>query len=121
MPFAPSILKEREHDYCINPKGMKAPYMMICFDSTELAKKELKAAMHPYDSTIRPQIVEKEWNQGYWKTIKEFEKKTGIGGILNTSFNIHGEPIVCSPEDAIHTLESSGLEYLQIENYLISK
>ncbi|PIU09449.1 hypothetical protein COT30_04355, partial [Candidatus Micrarchaeota archaeon CG08_land_8_20_14_0_20_49_17] len=47
--------------------------------------------------------------------------ETGIGGVLNTSFNLHGEPMVCSPEDAVHTLDNSGLEFLAIENYLISR
>ncbi len=121
MPFAPTVLKEREDDYVENPKKIDAPYMIMAFHSTSLAQKELVAAIHQADKTCRPQLLEKEWNPRYYKIIKEFEKKTGIGGVMNTSLNLHGEPLVCSPEDAIHTLENSGLRYLAIENYLISK
>lgn len=99
MPFAPTILKEREQDYIENPKKIDAPYMIMAFNSTELAKKELRAAMHQADFTVRPQILERKWNPDYYDIIKEFEKITGIGGILNTSFNLHGKPVVCSPED----------------------
>ncbi len=121
MPFAPSILKERENDYIENPKGVEAPYMILAFNSTKLAHKDLRAAIHQADKTCRPQILEKDWNENYYKIIKQFENETGIGGVMNTSFNLHGEPMVCSPEDAIHTFEDSGLEYLAMENWLVSK
>ncbi len=121
MPFAPSILKEREADYIVNPKGLAAPFMTMAFDSTHLAREELKGAIHPYDFTIRPQLVEKEINPGYWKIIKAFENLTGIGALLNTSFNLHGEPVVASPEDAIRTFRESGLEYLLMNNILVKK
>ncbi len=121
MPFAPSILAERMDDYCINPKHLEAPYMIVSFDSTPLARKELRAAMHPYDFTLRPQAVYETWNPRYYKVIKEFEKRTGIGGVLNTSFNLHGLPIVKGPKEAMYAFEHSGLQYLAIENYLISK
>jgi len=120
MPFAPSVLKERENDYVINPKEMNAPYMIICFNSTDKID-HLKAACHPYDNTVRPQIVEKDWSPDYYRLIKEFEKITGIGAILNTSFNLHGYPIVCSPEDAIGIFLKSGLKYLALENFLVRK
>lgn len=120
MPFAPSVLKEREKDYVINPKGIKAPYMIICFNSTDKVD-QLKAACHPYDNTIRPQIVEEDWSPDYYRLIKEFEKITGRGAILNTSFNLHGYPIVCSPEDAIDVFLNSGLKYLALENCLVRK
>lgn len=121
MPFAPSILYERRNDYCDNPKAVDAPYMTITFESTPRAREELRAAMHPYDFTLRPQFVRKEWNERYWTIIKEFEKLTGIGGILNTSFNLHGYPIVMGPKEAMYAFENSGLEYLALENYLITK
>ncbi|TDA32742.1 MAG: hypothetical protein DSO02_05025, partial [Hadesarchaea archaeon] len=121
MPFAPTILSERQHDYLVNPKRIEAPYMVLAFRTTPLAWKELKAAIHPYDKTCRPQVLEKEWNESYYRLIKEFEKITGIGGVLNTSFNLHGEPIVCSPDDAIRTFLNSGLQYLALEDYLLSK
>lgn len=121
MPFAPTILKERQHDYIVNPKNVDAPYMIMAFHSTPMAQKELVAAIHQADKTCRPQVLEKDWNPDCYRIVKEFEKETGIGAVLNTSFNLHGDPIVCSPEDAVRTLENSGLDYLAIENYLISK
>jgi carbamoyltransferase len=121
MPFACSILEEDQHEYIENPKNIYAPYMIITFNTTEKGRKELKAGIHPYDFTIRPQIVRKEWNPKYHYLISEFKKLTGIGGVLNTSFNLHGEPLVCSPEDAVSTFERSGLKYLALGNYLISK
>lgn len=121
MPFAATILKEREEDYLVNDKKIPAHYMILAFDSKPLARKELIGGLHPYDYTCRPQVLEKNWNPSYWKVIKEFEKMTNVGGIMNTSFNLHGEPIVCSPEDAIHTIDNSGLQYLAIGNYLLKK
>ena len=121
MPFAASIIEEDASLYLINPKHMPAPYMAITFDTTPLAQQHLSAAIHPYDFTCRPQLVSKEWNPSYHLLISEFKKLTGIGGVLNTSLNLHGEPNVESPKDAIHTLEDSGLKYLAMGNFLISK
>ncbi|MCL5090404.1 MAG: hypothetical protein M1514_00150 [Patescibacteria group bacterium] len=121
MPFAPVILEERQKDYLVNPKKLKAPFMILAFPTTEKGKKDLMAAIHPYDFTCRPQIINKDDTPSYYQIVKEFEKLTGIGALLNTSFNLHGEPIVCSPEDALYTFENSGLEYLFLEDYLISK
>ncbi len=121
MPFAPSILWERMSDYIVNPKKIVSPYMMMGFNTTDRARKELIAALHQYDFTARPQLVTKEANPKYHKIIREFEKIAGIGGILNTSFNLHGYPIVLGPEEAVNTFENSGLEYLVLEDYLIAK
>jgi len=122
MPFAPSILKERETDYIENPKKLPAPYMIMAFSSTQKARTELRAAMHQADFTLRPQLIERDWNPQYYDIIKEFEKLTGIGGILNTSFNLHGKPIVSTPKDAVEeTFEPSGLKHLILGEYIISK
>lgn len=121
MPFAPTILAERQNDYVSNPKGVRSPFMNMAFRATSLAVKELPAAMHQYDFTMRPQILERQHNPRYHNLIKSFESLTGSGGVLNTSFNTHGEPIVCSPYDALKTFENSGLEYLAMENYLVKK
>lgn len=121
MPFTPSILAERKKDYVVNPKNIPAPYMILTFHSTELARKHLKAAMHPYDFTLRPQVVEQSWNREYHKIIREFEKITGIGAVLNTSFNLHGYPIVLGPKEAMHAFENSDLEYVALGNHLVSK
>ncbi len=121
MPFAASILKERAGDYLKNPKNVSAPYMVMSFPTTELAEKEIKAALHPYDLTCRPQLVDQDFSPNYYKILKHFEQLTGIGGVLNTSFNLHGEPLVETVEDAIRTFINSGLQFLVLENYLIAK
>lgn len=121
MPFAPSILEEDQERYFINRKHISSPYMIIAFDSTLQGQKDLKSAMHQYDYTLRPQVVYKKWNPSYHKVIKEFKKLTGIGGVLNTSFNLHGFPIVYSPQDALFVFENSGLKFLAIGPYLVSK
>jgi carbamoyltransferase len=119
MPFAPAVLWERRHDYIINLKETPAPYMILAFDSTALATKELIAALHPFDLTCRPQLVESGWNPKFHRLLKHYESMTGFGGVLNTSFNLHGDPIVCTPVDAIETYLKSDLDVLTIEDYLI--
>ena len=121
MPFTPSILEEDLHKYIINPKKIKAPYMAITFESTNLARKHLAAAVHPRDFTMRPQEVIKDWNPSYHDLIFKYKEKTGMSGLLNTSFNLHGEPNVSSPSEAIKTVLDSGLEYVLINNYLFQK
>ncbi len=121
MPFAPSILAEREQDYMINPKGIDGRFMAVGFDSSELAKEHIPAGLHPFDKTARPQIVHKEDNPRYHSLIKAFEDHTGVGAVMNTSFNIHGEPIVGTPEQAIDTFMRCGLHHLLIGDILISK
>ena len=120
MPFAPSILWENEEDYLVNPKKIPAPYMILSFDTTE-RRKEIVAAIHPYDLTARPQIVYKDHNPTYHQILTSYKEVVGPAGLLNTSFNLHGEPMVCSPEDAIQTFMNSGLRNLAIGEYMVSK
>lgn len=121
MPFATSLIHEDQADYLINPRNFFAPYMSITFDTHARAEHELSAALHPYDLTSRPQMVTKEMNPGYHALISKFKELTGTSGILNTSFNLHGEPNVETPYDALRTFDLSGLNHLAIGNYLISK
>src|SRR5436309_1622297 len=121
MPFAPSVLREREADYLVNPKGLASPYMMLAFPTNPKRRDEIVAAIHPHDSTARAHIVDEAWNPPYYRVLREFEARTGIGAVLNTSFNLHGEPLVASPEDAVDTFERSGLPHLALGRYLISK
>jgi carbamoyltransferase len=121
MPFAPSIQWERRHDYAKIDKDIAAYHMVMGFDSTPLAREHLIAALHPYDYSMRPQFVKKEHNPGYHKLLTEFEKLTGFGGVLNTSFNLHGWPIVCSPKDAMETFLKSELDYISIDDFLVWK
>lgn len=121
MPFTPSLLAERADDYIINSKKLSAEYMTIAFDSTLLARDHLKAAIHPYDFTVRPQLVSQNINPEYYSLIKAFEKKTGIGALLNTSLNLHGCPIVCTSQDAVEVLQKSGLDGMILPGILVMK
>lgn len=117
-PFAPSILAEYANDFFEN--AYPSPFMIIAFDTKRDKLKEIPAAVH-IDGTARPQTVEKETNPRYWEMINEFRKLTGVPAVLNTSFNVAGQPIVCSPRDAISTFFMCGMDYLAIGDYLISK
>ncbi len=121
MPFAPTILAERADDYLVNPKGLQSPYMMLAMPSVPTARDALAAALHPQDGTARPQILAESWNPEYHALIRAFERRTGVGAVLNTSFNLHGEPVVASAADAVDTFERSGLPHLAIGHWLISK
>ena len=121
MPFAPSVLQERSDEYFDKPKPMPAPYMIMTFDTREDRRAAIPAAIHPYDFTGRPQEVTEGSNRDYYRLLKHYEALTGHGIILNTSFNLHGEPVVCSPQDALRVFDLSGLEHLALENALISK
>jgi carbamoyltransferase len=120
MPFAASILAERASDYLVNPKGIRSPYMILTFDTTE-RHPDIAAGTHPYDRTVRPQIVEQSWNPRYHALISEFEAITGVGAVLNTSFNLHGYPIASSPADSLEVFDRSGLRNLAIEDWLVQK
>ena len=122
MPFTPSIKAERKDDYIINPKNINANYMTMAFDSTLKAKKDLAAAIHPVDSTLRPQLVYKELSPEYHNIISEFEKLTGVGALLNTSLNIHGKPIVHEPINVVEEIlmhDLVDLNYIVFDDILI--
>jgi carbamoyltransferase len=93
--------------------------MILTFNSRNT--DQIRAGSHPEDGTVRPQIVECSWNPEYHRTIELFRAKTGRGAVLNTSFNIHGEPIASTPAQAVDVLQRSGLRHLCLGNYLISK
>lgn len=120
MPFACSILAESESEYIHNPKGIRSPYMMMSFDTTSRVE-DIRAGTHPYDDTVRPQIVYEDWNPDYHRLIREFARRKGIGAVLNTSFNLHGAPIVGSPIAALDVFERSALRWLAIGNFLVQK
>ncbi len=121
MPFAPSIISEDANKFLHIIKKHKSTYMTISFDSKEYGRINIPAAVHPFDKTARPQIVYKNINKEYYILIKEFKKLSKVGALLNTSFNLHGEPIIESPRDALRTFKKSGLKYLYIGDYLIKK
>jgi carbamoyltransferase len=117
-PFAASILEEYQEEYLQYPQ--KAPFMTLAFEVKEQFKAVAPAAIH-IDGTTRPQLVSKSVDPKYWDLIKFFGDQTGVYAVLNTSFNLNEEPIVCTATDAIRTFFSSALDYLIIEDYLISK
>ena len=123
MPFAPSILDTDIAKYIkgYDSNKYEPHYMIATYDSTLKFQQECRAAMHQGDKTARPQMVTKQMNERYYNLISEFKKLTGIGAILNTSLNLHGYPLVGTPDQAVFTLENSDLQYLAIENWLISK
>lgn len=117
-PFAPSCLAESAHEYFEGAKD--APFMTVTFTVRADQRERIPAVTHA-DNTARVQTVSRESNPRYWRLIKEFEKRSGVPVILNTSFNLRGEPIVCTPKDAIRTFYSSGLDFLVLGDYLIPK
>lgn len=121
MPFAPSIRAESARRYFDDPKDLKPHFMMHAYEALPGGHADLNAGSHPRDRTIRPQAVTKTGNPDYHRLISRFEERTGRGVVLNTSFNLHGFPIVYSPADAIDVLRRSGLTHLALNNFIISK
>ena len=115
-PFAPSVLLEKAFDYF--DLTCDSPYMLLIAKVTEAMQKEVPAITH-VDGTARVQTVTKDGNGRYYELIKEFFRITGTPVILNTSYNIAGEPIVETPEDALGCFMSTEMDYLVIEDYLI--
>jgi carbamoyltransferase len=121
MPFAATVLDSYQERYLENPKGFESRYMAVAMDTKKEFLGEIKAGTHPYDETIRPQILTRDQNAEYYDLIEQFSKLTGIGSLLNTSYNLHGLPVVNDIADAVHVFENSGLKYLVLNNYLLSK
>ncbi len=119
MPFAPATLAEKAGKCYkgLEGSGDAGKHMTMSFDCTDWMKKNSPAAVH-VDGTARPQIVDEATNQGFHKMLKEYEKSTGIPTVINTSFNMHDEPIVYSPKDAIRAYKRAGLDFLAIGEYL---
>jgi carbamoyltransferase len=123
MPFAPTVLDTWASRYLENyyPARVRAPHMITAFRASPLGMQHLRAAMHQGDFTIRPQVIEQEVNPEYYRMLQAFERRTGVGGVMNTSFNLHGFPLVATPEQAFMTFEKSGLQNLVLGPFLISK
>lgn len=121
MPFAPSVTVERATDYLRKPKDVPAPYMVLTFNSIPEKVPIFAAGVHPYDSTARPQEVMESHNPRYHRLIRYYGEITGEEIILNTSFNLHGFPVVYTPQHALTTLDHSGLQYLALGSFLVSK
>jgi carbamoyltransferase len=121
MPFALSIICEDVDLYFNNKKNINSDFMQTSFDATDFAKKNIPAAINPVYFTLRPQVVRKEININFYNLFDQFKRLTGVGCLLNTSFNLHGNPNVETPENAFYTFVNSGLDVLNIENYIFYK
>jgi carbamoyltransferase len=121
MPFCPTILKEDENKYLKNNKHISSKFMTISFDSNPESSKEIAGGIHPADKTARPQILDRSFNPDYHDLITAFKNKTGIGCLMNTSFNLHGDPMVEDGEDAFRTFEYSDLDALWLGDYLVCR
>ena len=121
MPFAPIILDKVSKKYIENPKNLESPFMTIGFKTTQEGYKNMIAASHIADKSARPQILKKRDNLKLYNLINKFYKKTGCGALLNTSFNLHGYPIVNTPKDAFHVFKNSDLDILVLNNFMIFK
>jgi carbamoyltransferase len=137
-PFAPSVLAERVSDYFEHDRA--SPYMLIVaplrselrheltpeqqklfgIEKLNLKRSELPAITH-VDYSARIQTVHEETNPRYHNMIRAFEQRTGCGVVVNTSFNVRGEPIVATPEDAYRCFMRTEMDYLVIENYVLDK
>ena len=117
-PFCPSM-KEEVYEKYIDASS-DSPYMIMAFPVREEFKSLIPAVVH-VDGTARPQAVNKKYNPKFWGLLDEFEKLTGHAVLINSSFNIQGEPVVCSPSDALRTFGGTGLDVLALGDYIIEK
>lgn len=121
MPFAPATLFEAREKCYLHMDGAEftSLFMTITFDCTQWMRENCPAAVH-IDGTARPQLVTSESNPSYYRILQQYEKLTGIPSVINTSFNMHEEPIVCSPQDAIRAFLLGKLDYLALGPLLVA-
>jgi carbamoyltransferase len=120
MPFAPATLQEYADECFEGLDGARdsARYMTITFNCTEKMQTQSPGVVH-VDRTARPQILDPDTAPDFYKIAAAYHKLTGIPSLINTSFNMHGEPIVCKPEDALRSFNEGKLDYLAIGNWLV--
>jgi len=122
MPFAPMTLAERAPDLYVglDKAADAARFMTVCFPVSEDMKGNCAGVVH-VDGTARPQVLHQEDNPGMHELLSEFEKITGLPTIVNTSFNMHEEPIVCSPADALRAWQAADLDALVLGPFVIER
>ncbi len=120
MPFAPVSLDNEVDNLYLNTGKIRYTlrFMNVAVNCTQEMKMKCPGAVH-IDGTARPQILHKEDNPRLYRTLEIYKNLKGLSTILNTSFNRHEEPIVCSPEDAIKSFLECGLDYLVLNNFLL--
>ena len=119
-PFAPAVLKEFSSTFFELPEDVSVPFMEKVFTIRKEKRKEIPSVMH-VDYTGRLQTVDRETNPLFYSLIEQFGQLTEVPMVLNTSFNLNGEPIVCTPKDALRTFFSCGLDILVMGNYVVKK
>ncbi|MFQ5461902.1 MAG: carbamoyltransferase [Phycisphaerae bacterium] len=119
-PFAPAILREHVHEYFDVPRDMDLPYMLLVPKVREEKRAEIPAVTHE-DGTGRVQTVTEQDNGAYYRLIKEYHRLTGVPVVINTSFNVRGEPIVCTPADAYDTFVRTGIDALVIGRCIVTE
>ena len=117
-PFCPSLLWERRADYLQKPRDEF--FMITSFTCPEVKRNRVPAVVHA-DATLRPQTVKREFNPRFWNLLSEFGRLTGEPLLLNTSFNIMGEPIVAHPREAIRCFYDNGLDGLVLGDFVLEK
>lgn len=116
-PFAPSVLAEKSGEYF--ELDCPSPYMLLVANVRE--NKRIIPAVTHVDHSARVQTVMREENELYYDLISEYEKISGVPVIINTSFNVRGEPVVCTPHDAYMCFMRTNMDYLVVGNYLLDK
>jgi len=117
-PFCPSLLWEKRHEYLQNARDEF--FMITSFTAQKDKWDKIPAVVHA-DKTLRPQTVNRNFNRRFWNLINEFGKQTGEYLLLNTSFNVMGEPIVCGPREAIRCFYDNGLDLLVMDDFVLEK
>ena len=117
-PFAASVLAEKAKNFF--EIDHDSPFMIVVFRVKEDKLKKIPSVTH-VDGTCRLQTVGPDENKLYYELIREFDKLTGIPLVLNTSFNVKGQPIVCTPQEACDTFKNTYMDYLVLNNFLVSK
>jgi len=121
-PFAPSVLAERAGDYFDSRiVSQPAARFMLCVSKVNDARREQVPAVVHVDGSARPQIVERDENPRYHRLIESFEESTGVPVLLNTSFNLRGEPIISTPAEALSTFARSDMDALYMDRYVVRK
>ncbi len=122
MPFACSVLEEYADLYFdLDTDESSYSYMTLCANTTPKGSELIQAAIHPYDETCRPQLVSKSMNPEYYRLIKKFGDLTGVYALLNTSFNLHGHPIVSTENDALDVFLKTKIDVLILGEFVLEK
>ncbi len=121
-PVAPAVLEERAHEWFVGGRQslLRAPFMLFVYDVADGREDRIPAVRH-VDGTARVQTVNRSQNPLYYRLLQEFERLTGVPVLINTSFNTRGEPVVCTPRDAIESFWTSPLDALVIGSFLLEK